>query len=106
VGRARPASARGRRRRGSPGYVTEPKIDGLAISLIYRDGVFERGATRGDGVTGEDVTANLRTVRSLPLRVGGDAPPALLEVRGEIYLPRAAFDRINEERLARARRCS
>ena len=84
-----------------PSYVTEPKIDGLAISLIYRDGVFERGATRGDGVVGEDVTANLRTVRSLPLRVGGDDPPALLEVRGEIYLPRAAFERINEDRLAR-----
>ena len=84
-----------------PAYVTEPKIDGLAISLMYRDGVFERGATRGDGEVGEDVTANLRTVRSLPLRLAGDDAPALVEVRGEIYLPRAAFARINEERLAR-----
>jgi DNA ligase (NAD+) len=84
-------------------YVTEPKIDGLAISLVYRDGVLERGATRGDGIVGEDVTANLRTVRTVPLRLElaeGEAPPPLVEVRGEIYLPIAAFARLNEERAA------
>jgi DNA ligase (NAD+) len=80
-------------------FVTEPKIDGLAISLVYEDGVLVRGATRGDGEIGEDVTQNLRTVGAIPLRVEG-APP-LLEVRGEIYLPIAAFAKLNEERAAR-----
>jgi DNA ligase (NAD+) len=79
-------------------YVTEPKIDGLAISLVYEDGVFTRGATRGDGETGEDVTQNLKTIKSIPLRVDG-APP-LLEVRGEVYLPLEAFARLNEQRAA------
>ena len=80
-------------------YVTEPKIDGLAISLVYRDGTFDRGATRGDGEVGDDVTANLRTVRSVPLRLAGDdAPPALLEARGEVYIPVADFARLNEQR--------
>ena len=65
-------------------YVAEPKIDGLAISLIYRDGVFERGATRGNGEEGEDVTHNLRTIPALPLRIEADDPPPLLEVRGEV----------------------
>ena len=78
--------------------VTEPKIDGLAISLLYRDGELVRGATRGDGEVGEDVTQNLRTVRTVPTTVAG-APP-LLEVRGEIYIPRADFARLNEERAA------
>jgi DNA ligase (NAD+) len=81
-------------------YVTEPKIDGLAISLIYQNGVLTRGATRGDGLVGEDVTANLRTIKALPQRLVGDDPPALVEVRGEIYLPLEAFERLNEERLA------
>ena len=81
-------------------YVTEPKIDGLAISLVYEHGSLTRGATRGDGTIGEDVTANLRTIKELPQRLSGDAPPALIEVRGEIYLPLAAFERLNEERLA------
>ena len=81
-------------------YVVEPKIDGLAISLTYRDGVFVSGATRGDGVVGEDVTANLRTIGSVPLRLRGTRPPALVEVRGEVYLPRAAFARLNEARTA------
>ena len=84
-------------------FVTEPKIDGLAISLVYRDGLFERGATRGDGRIGEDVTQNLRTVRALPLRLAlaaGEQAPALLEVRGEVYIPSDAFDRLNAERLA------
>ena len=83
--------------------MTEPKIDGLAISLVYRDGVLERGATRGDGIVGEDVTANLRTVRTVPLRLElaeGETAPPLVEVRGEIYLPIAAFARLNEERAA------
>jgi DNA ligase (NAD+) len=79
-------------------YVTEPKIDGLAISLVYENGVFVRGATRGDGETGEDVTQNLKTIKSIPLRVK-DAP-RLLEVRGEIYLPLEAFAQLNEQRAA------
>src|SRR4051812_22136029 len=79
-------------------YVTEPKIDGLAISLVYEDGVLERGATRGDGEIGEDVTQNLRTIKAIPLRLQ-DAPP-FIEVRGEAYLPRSAFARLNEERAA------
>ncbi len=77
-------------------YVTEPKIDGLAISLTYEDGVFVRGTTRGDGRVGEDVTHNLRTIRSIPLRIA-DAP-AVIEVRGEIYFPRSGFERLNEQR--------
>ncbi len=81
---------------GDVRFVTEPKIDGLAISLVYRDGVLERGATRGNGEVGEDVTANLRTIGAIPLRID-DAPP-LLEVRGEVYLPIAAFARLNEQR--------
>ncbi len=79
-------------------FVSEPKVDGLAVSLVYEDGVLVRGATRGDGEVGEDVTANLRTIKAIPLRFN-DAPP-LLEVRGEAYLPRAAFARLNEERVA------
>ena len=79
-------------------YVTEPKVDGLAISLVYENGVLVRGATRGDGTTGEDVTQNLRTIKAIPLRIE-DAPP-LLEVRGEAYMPRSAFARLNEQRAA------
>ena len=77
----------------------ELKIDGLAVSLTYRDGVLERGATRGDGQRGEDVTANVRTIRSIPLQLLG-SPPELLEVRGEIYMGRAGFKRMNEAREA------
>jgi DNA ligase (NAD+) len=77
-------------------YVAEPKIDGLAISLVYEDGVLTRGATRGDGEIGEEVTQNLRTIKALPLRIA-DAPP-LVEVRGEVYLPRSAFAKLNEQR--------
>ncbi len=77
-------------------YVAEPKIDGLAISLVYEDGLLVRGATRGDGEIGEDVTQNLRTIKSIPLRVEG--APRLLEVRGEVYLPLSAFARLNEQR--------
>ena len=77
-------------------YVAEPKIDGLAISLLYRDGVLERGATRGNGEVGEDVTHNLRTIPSIPLRFD-DAPP-LIEVRGEIYMSLSDFTALNERR--------
>jgi DNA ligase (NAD+) len=77
-------------------YVVEPKIDGLAISLVYRDGVLERGATRGNGEIGEDVTHNLRTIGSIPLRID-DAPP-LLEVRGEVYMSLRDFAALNERR--------
>ncbi|HET8566942.1 MAG TPA: NAD-dependent DNA ligase LigA [Solirubrobacterales bacterium] len=77
-------------------YTTEPKIDGLAVTLTYEDGVLVRGATRGDGRVGEDVTQNLRTIGSVPLRI--KAAPVLVEVRGEIYLPIAAFKALNERR--------
>ena len=76
-------------------YVLEPKIDGSAINLVYENGVFVRGTTRGDGVQGEDVTPNLRTINSIPLRMNGDAPP-LVEVRGEVYLPLSGFRAMNE----------
>lgn len=76
-------------------YVVEPKIDGLSVSLEYENGVFTRGSTRGDGVTGEDITANLRTVRSIPLRINTDLP--FLEVRGEVYMPRDTFLEIVKE---------
>ncbi|MGZ8694159.1 MAG: NAD-dependent DNA ligase LigA [Gaiellaceae bacterium] len=77
-------------------YVIEPKIDGLAINLTYEDGVLTRGATRGDGVQGEEVTVNLRTIRTVPLRMRGDRAPPLLEVRGEVYLPISGFRSLNE----------
>jgi len=76
-------------------YVAEAKLDGLAVSLRYEDGVFVQGATRGDGTTGEDVTANLRTVESLPLRLRGDSVPAVFEARGEVFMARSAFLAIN-----------
>jgi DNA ligase (NAD+) len=78
-------------------YVIEPKIDGLAINLTYENGVLVRGATRGDGVQGEDVTVNLRTIPSIPLRMIGDDPPPVLEVRGEVYLPLSGFRQLNEQ---------
>ena len=81
---------------GDVRFVTEPKIDGLAVSLVYENGRFVRGATRGNGEIGEEVTQNLRTIGAIPLRVE-DAPP-LLEVRGEVYMPLAAFARLNEQR--------
>jgi DNA ligase (NAD+) len=84
-------------------WVVEPKIDGLAVSLLYENGVLVRGATRGNGEIGEDVTANLRTVQSIPLRLRlekGETAPAVVEVRGEIYLPLEGFARVNEERVA------
>ena len=86
---------------GQVRYSAEPKFDGLAVSLTYRDGLFERGATRGDGATGEDVTANLRTIGAIPLRLRGAGVPTLLEVRGEVLLLKRNFARLNEEQLAR-----
>jgi DNA ligase (NAD+) len=84
----------------APTFSVEPKLDGLAISLRYEDGVLVQGATRGDGSTGEDVTANLRTVRAIPLRLHG-AAPAVLEVRGEVFMPRAGFHAFNQRALER-----
>ena len=78
-------------------YVAELKIDGLSIALTYENRRLVRGATRGDGLRGEDVTANVRTIRSIPLTLRG-GPSARFEVRGEVFLPRASFERINEER--------
>lgn len=77
-------------------FACEPKLDGIAVSLLYRDGALERGATRGDGATGEDITHNVRTIRSIPLRLRGAGFPALLEVRGEIYMPKAGFEQLNK----------
>jgi DNA ligase (NAD+) len=76
-------------------YACEPKLDGIAVSLLYVDGVLVRGATRGDGRVGEDITQNVRTIASIPLRLRGEGWPEELEVRGEIYMPRAGFERIN-----------
>ncbi len=81
----------------NPSYVVEYKIDGLSVSLEYRDGLFARGSTRGDGVTGEDITSNLKTVASIPLRLRS---PVTIEVRGEVYMPTNVFEALNEEREA------
>jgi DNA ligase (NAD+) len=80
-----------------PGYVVEPKIDGLSIAVHYEDGILTRGVTRGDGRVGEDVTANVRTIRSIPLRL--TRPVASLEARGEVFMPRGAFEELNRERI-------
>jgi len=82
-------------------YACEPKLDGIAVSLLYRSGVLERGATRGDGSTGEDITHNVRTIASIPLRLIGSGYPEILEVRGEIYLPKAGFEKINADARSR-----
>src|SRR5688572_7841820 len=92
-----------RERLGSEGpidYSATPKLDGLAISVLYRDGLLARAATRGDGVTGEDVTANVATIRSVPRRLRGK-PPAVLEVRGEVFLPFKGFEKMNRDALER-----
>lgn len=78
-------------------YACEPKLDGVAVSLIYQKGLLTRGATRGDGSVGEDITANVRTIKSIPLRLQGDDYPELLEVRGEIYMPRDGFNEFNKK---------
>jgi DNA ligase (NAD+) len=88
-------------------YVTEPKIDGLSINLIYEDGVFVRGATRGDGYRGEDVTPNLRTIKAIAMRMqlsNGETPPPVLEVRGEVYLPLSGFNALNERLVAEGKK--
>ena len=78
-------------------YACEPKLDGVAVSVLYKKGLLERAATRGDGSVGEDITANVRTIKSIPLRLQGDNIPDTLEVRGEIYMPKAGFNRLNEK---------
>ncbi len=76
-------------------YLCEPKLDGVAVSLIYEDGILARAATRGDGATGEDITSNVKTIKSLPLKLISDLPPRLIEVRGEIYMTRQGFEQLN-----------
>jgi DNA ligase (NAD+) len=88
----------------SPGYVAEPKLDGVSVSLVYEDGVLVRAGTRGDGEVGEDVTANVRTLRTVPLRLVGHAHPRRIEVRGEVVIRRADFLHLNDERLAAGER--
>lgn len=78
-------------------YACELKLDGIAVSLLYRDGLLVRGATRGDGTNGEDITQNVRTIKSIPLRLAGSGYPSVLEVRGEIYMPKAGFNALNEK---------
>ncbi len=80
-------------------YMAEPKLDGLAVSLVYEHGMLARGATRGDGTVGEDVTQNVRTIPSVPLRLVGNGYPALLEARGEIFMPRKGFEKLNAQAL-------
>ena len=89
-------------------YVIEPKIDGSAVSLTYENGAFVRGATRGDGFEGEDVTPNLRTIKAIPLsmRSPGDEPPAVLEVRGEVYMPLTSFQKLTEQQVAQGKKPS
>ena len=82
-------------------YSTEPKLDGLAISAMFENGVYVQGATRGDGETGEDITQNLKTIAGLPLKLRTADAPRILEVRGEVFMPRAGFDRFNKEAIAR-----
>ena len=96
-------AARVARLGGTGPYLCELKIDGLAIALVYRNGALVRGATRGDGVTGEDVTPNIRTITSVPLRLTGPDVPDVLEVRGEVFLPVAAFRELNEKLTAAGR---
>ena len=81
---------------GSLRYCCEPKLDGLAVSLMYENGVLVQAATRGDGTTGENITANVRTIRSIPLKLQGDGWPARLEVRGEVFMPKKGFEELNE----------
>jgi DNA ligase (NAD+) len=86
---------------GQVAYVTELKIDGNALALTYENGLLVRGATRGDGTAGEDITPNVRTIRSIPLRLNLENPPSVVEVRGEAFLPLDVFENINAERTAR-----
>lgn len=86
---------------GNVEYVCEPKLDGLAVSITYRNGVLERAATRGDGAVGEDITDNVRTIKSIPLKLRGAGYPELVEVRGEVFMPKAAFDALNQRQMAK-----
>ena len=82
-------------------FCCEPKLDGLAVSILYENGVLVRAATRGDGTTGEEITANIRTIRNIPLRLNTDNPPARLEVRGEVFMPQKGFNELNERALTK-----
>lgn len=82
-------------------FACEPKLDGIAISLLYENGLLVRGATRGDGTTGEDITSNVRTIKSIPLKLSGEGWPQTLEVRGEIYMTRSGFEKMNEDAAAK-----
>lgn len=82
-------------------FCCEPKLDGLAVSILYENGVLTQAATRGDGTTGEDITLNIRTIRNIPLQLLTDNPPARLEVRGEVFMPQAGFEKLNETALAK-----
>ena len=96
----------GRVRRGlgseaeEPAFMAEPKMDGLAVELVYERGLLTVGSTRGDGVTGEDITAQLKTVRGIPLRLRSDAPPDELQVRGEVFLSKTGLAELNRQREA------
>ena len=85
-------------------FCCEPKLDGLAVSILYVNGVLTQAATRGDGTTGEDITANIRTIRNIPLQLLMDNPPARLEVRGEVFMPHKGFERLNQQALEKARK--
>lgn len=82
-------------------FCCEPKLDGLAVSILYENGLLTRAATRGDGTTGEDITANIRTIRNIPLKLNTLNPPARLEIRGEVFMPQAGFNELNEKALAK-----
>ncbi|SQA82531.1 NAD-dependent DNA ligase LigA [Citrobacter freundii] len=86
-------------------WCCELKLDGLAVSILYENGVLVSAATRGDGTTGEDITSNVRTIRAIPLKLRGDNIPTRLEVRGEVFLPQAGFEKINEEAAVLATKC-
>lgn len=82
-------------------FCCEPKLDGLAVSILYENGILTRAATRGDGTTGEEITANIRTIRNIPLKLNTTNPPARLEVRGEVFMPQSGFNELNEKALAK-----
>jgi DNA ligase (NAD+) len=90
---------------GGGGYVCEPKMDGVAVEIVYRDGALVLGATRGDGTSGEDITANVRTIRGLPLRLRGEGAPSALSVRGEVYMTLADFEALNAKQDAAGEKC-